>query len=106
MNANEENDVDEEDIEWNWEAGVPHYPHPRYNENGEILFFPRIIGGSPAHLGEFPAKISLQSRRGDHFCGGALIGKKKSNFLSMIIFFFALFAHRFETHFDCGTLHH
>lgn len=63
------------EFDWNWEAGVPHYPHPKYNdEDDEILFFPRIIGGTPAFHGEFLAKISLQTRRGHHFCGGSLIG--------------------------------
>jgi Trypsin len=77
-------DADSVDVEWDWDAGVPHYPHPRFNDNGDVLFFPRIIGGTPAVHGEFQAKISLQTRRGDHFCGGALIGK---NF----IFFFLQF---------------
>ena len=72
-NAQEE-DVDEVELEWNWEAGVPHYPHPKYNDDDEVLFFPRIIGGTPAFHGEFLAKISLQTRRGHHFCGGSIIG--------------------------------
>ncbi|KAG5674022.1 hypothetical protein PVAND_004014 [Polypedilum vanderplanki] len=65
--------ADEEEFDWNWEAGIPHYQKPHYNEQGEVLFFPRIIGGQIAVHGEFPAKISLQNRRGNHFCGGALI---------------------------------
>ena len=70
----EENTESYPELEWNWEAGVPHYPHPKYSDNDEILFFPRIIGGTTAFHGEFLAKISLQTRRGNHFCGGALIG--------------------------------
>lgn len=35
------------------------------------------LGGEPAWHGEFPAKISLQTRGGNHFCGGALIGSIK-----------------------------
>lgn len=65
---------DEEETDWNWDAGIPHYPTPRYH-NDEIDFFPRIIGGTPAARGEFPAKVSVQSRQGHHMCGGALIGK-------------------------------
>lgn len=66
---------DESESDWNWEAGIPHYPVPRYLDD-EIAFFPRIIGGEPAFLGEFPAKVSVQTRGGHHTCGGALIGKK------------------------------
>lgn len=67
----------EEEIEsdWNWDAGIPHYQHPEYNDRDEIEFFPRIIGGTPAFLGEFPSKVSLQTRSGHHMCGGALIGE-------------------------------
>lgn len=43
----EERDID---YDWNWDAGIPHYPSPHY-QNDEIDFFPRIIGGSPALLG-------------------------------------------------------
>ncbi|CRK90510.1 CLUMA_CG004118, isoform A [Clunio marinus] len=66
-----DNDVDEEG--YDWEAGPPRYEHFHYAENGEIDFAPRIIGGTPSWHGEFPAKISLQTRAGAHFCGGALI---------------------------------
>jgi secreted trypsin-like serine protease len=45
-----------------------------YTEDGEIDFAPRIIGGVPSFQGDFPAKVSLQTRAGAHFCGGALIG--------------------------------
>lgn len=66
---------DEIESDWDWKSGViPHYSYPHYDDSGEILFFPRIIGGTPAFLGEFTAKVSVQTRRGDHFCGGALIG--------------------------------
>ncbi|CAG9809636.1 unnamed protein product [Chironomus riparius] len=71
--ANAEEEVVEVELEWNWEAGVPHYPHPKYSDDDEVLFFPRIIGGTPAFHGEFLAKISLQTRRGHHFCGGSII---------------------------------
>lgn len=39
---------EEEEFDWNWEAGVPHYQKPHYNDQGEVLFFPRIIGGEIA----------------------------------------------------------
>lgn len=71
--------MDEESYDWD---AIPHYEHIHYTEDGEIDFVPRIIGGTPASHGEFPAKISLQTRNGQHFCGGALIG----DFLSRRIF--------------------
>lgn len=52
---------------------LPHLPDPKYDEEGDVLWFPRIIGGSRAQLGEFPSKVSLQTRTGSHFCGGNLI---------------------------------
>ena len=53
---------------------LPHLPDPKYDDDtGDVLWFPRIIGGSRAQLGEFPSKVSLQSRSGSHFCGGSLI---------------------------------
>lgn len=52
---------------------LPHLINPKYDEDGDVLFFPRIIGGSRAQLGEFPSKVSLQTRAGSHFCGGNLI---------------------------------
>lgn len=63
------------DGDWNWEAGIPHYPHPRYDDNDEVTFFPRIIGGTPAFHGEFPSIVSLQTRAGHHICGGSLTGE-------------------------------
>lgn len=45
---------------YDWEAGVPHYEHIHYTEDGEIDFVPRIIGGTPAFHGEFPAKVRIQ----------------------------------------------
>lgn len=84
----EKRQTDDGDIQltdWDWEAGPPHYEHIHYTsdaEDGEIDFAPRIIGGTPAWHGEFPAKISIQNRNGHHFCGGALIGE----FLSQMKF--------------------
>lgn len=52
---------------------LPHLPDPKYDEEGDVVWFPRIIGGSRAQSGEFPSKVSLQSRSGSHFCGGNLI---------------------------------
>lgn len=72
-------EIDEEG--YDWDAGVPRYAHMHYTEDGEIDFAPRIIGGTPAWAGEFPAKISLQTRAGAHFCGGALIGDVLITFL-------------------------
>lgn len=46
-----------DDEGYDWEAGVPHFEHIHYGEDGEILFAPRIIGGTPAFHGEFPAKV-------------------------------------------------
>lgn len=53
---------------------MPRLPMPKYNEQGEILFFPRIVNGTVAGLGEYPGKVSLQQRPGgNHFCGGTII---------------------------------
>lgn len=52
---------------------LPHLPDPKYDEEGDVLWFPRIIGGSRAQLGEFTSKVSIQTRSGSHFCGGNLI---------------------------------
>lgn len=52
----------------------PYLPLPAFNlHTGAVEFMPRIVGGTRAHLGEFPGKVSLQSRQGFHFCGGTLI---------------------------------
>lgn len=52
----------------------PHLPLPAFDmRTGTVAFMPRIVGGTRAHEGEFPAKVSLQSRQGFHFCGGTLI---------------------------------
>lgn len=67
---------EEEISDWNWDAGIPHFPHPKYDHNDEVVFFPRIIGGTSAFHGEFLSIVSLQSRAGHHMCGGSLIGKK------------------------------
>uniref|UniRef100_A0A7G3AZY4 limulus clotting factor C n=1 Tax=Lutzomyia longipalpis TaxID=7200 RepID=A0A7G3AZY4_LUTLO len=55
------------------EPVIPVYIQPRFDEEGDIKWFPRIIGGTPAVMGEFPGKVSLQTRMGSHFCGGTLI---------------------------------
>ena len=60
---------------YDWDAGVPRYEHIHYDENEEIDFAPRIIGGTPSWAGEFPAKVSIQTTSGAHFCGAALIGE-------------------------------
>jgi hypothetical protein len=52
---------------------LPRYPAPHHDEEGIIDWMPRIIGGVHADIGEFPAKISLQTGSGAHFCGGTLI---------------------------------
>uniref|UniRef100_A0A1B0DRA1 Uncharacterized protein n=1 Tax=Phlebotomus papatasi TaxID=29031 RepID=A0A1B0DRA1_PHLPP len=52
---------------------IPVYIQPRFDDEGDIKWFPRIIGGTPAVMGEFPGKVSVQSRLGSHFCGGTLI---------------------------------
>uniref|UniRef100_A0A182PVW8 Peptidase S1 domain-containing protein n=1 Tax=Anopheles epiroticus TaxID=199890 RepID=A0A182PVW8_9DIPT len=53
---------------------IPHYRHAHYDSGGQVLWFPRIIGGTLATVGEFPAMVSLQlARNGAHVCGGTLI---------------------------------
>ncbi|XP_062542377.1 trypsin beta-like [Armigeres subalbatus] len=55
-------------------SGIPLYKHPHYDAAGKPVWFPRIIGGTPATLGEFPSKVSLQtSQTSAHFCGGTLL---------------------------------
>lgn len=77
-------------------------PRPRYDDNGDPEWFPRIIGGHSVNLGEYQSivswmcnamqscystchiycfvyfhrifKVSIQYRpKGQHFCGGTLI---------------------------------
>ncbi|XP_035786291.1 trypsin alpha-like [Anopheles albimanus] len=56
-----------------WEP-IPHYQHPHYDPAGKVLWFPRIVGGSLATVGEFPAMVSLQLvRNSAHVCGGTLL---------------------------------
>ncbi|XP_058170399.1 trypsin alpha-like [Anopheles ziemanni] len=56
-----------------WEP-IPHYQLPHYDPTGKVLWFPRIIGGSLATSGEFPAMVSLQlNRNSAHVCGGTLL---------------------------------
>ncbi|XP_041783205.1 trypsin beta-like [Anopheles merus] len=53
---------------------IPHYRHAHYDPAGKVLWFPRIIGGTLATVGEFPAMVSLQLvRNSAHVCGGTLI---------------------------------
>ena len=33
----------------------------------------RIMGGTAAEINEFPYAVSLQTARGEHFCGGSLV---------------------------------
>ncbi|KAL1391556.1 hypothetical protein pipiens_003134 [Culex pipiens pipiens] len=56
------------------EAGIPLYKHPHFDAEGKPIWFPRIVGGTPATIGEFPSKVSLQLvTNGAHFCGGTLL---------------------------------
>uniref|UniRef100_A0A182JEV3 Uncharacterized protein n=1 Tax=Anopheles atroparvus TaxID=41427 RepID=A0A182JEV3_ANOAO len=56
-----------------WEP-IPHYKLPHYDPAGKVLWFPRIVGGSLATSGEFPAMVSLQLvRNSAHVCGGTLL---------------------------------
>ncbi|XP_055586849.1 trypsin beta-like [Uranotaenia lowii] len=58
-------------------SGIPLYKHPHYDSAGQALWFPKIIGGTPATRGEFPSKVSLQlATNGAHFCGGTLLTLK------------------------------
>lgn len=52
---------------------LPQLPLPRYNVDGTVQFLPRIVNGTPAYLGEFPGKVSIQNRAGAHFCGGTIV---------------------------------
>lgn len=53
---------------------LPKYQTPKYDRvNNNLQWFPRIIGGTDARLGEFIGKVSLQTRRGTHLCGGTLV---------------------------------
>lgn len=69
----EKRQIDEEG--YNWEAGPPKLEKFHYQDDDTIDFAPRIIGGAPSWLGEFQAKVSVQTRAGRHFCGGAIISK-------------------------------
>ncbi|KAL0117761.1 hypothetical protein PUN28_008870 [Cardiocondyla obscurior] len=40
-----------------------------------IEYFPKIVGGNPASLGQYPYQASLRFR-GRHFCGGSVIDKR------------------------------
>ena len=40
---------------------VPHLPLPKYNTDGSIAWFPRIVGGAPVPLGDFPGKVYVIS---------------------------------------------
>ncbi|XP_058823144.1 trypsin beta-like [Topomyia yanbarensis] len=56
---------------------IPLYKHPHYDESGTALWFPRIVGGTPATFGEFPSKVSIQLvQNSAHFCGGTLLTMK------------------------------
>jgi len=52
---------------------IPARQMAHYDSNGNLDFFPAIVGGVPAREGEFPAHISIQTRSGQHICGGTLI---------------------------------
>lgn len=55
-------------------GGIPLYKHPHYDAEGKPIWFPRIVGGTPATIGKFPSKVSLQmASNGAHFCGGILL---------------------------------
>lgn len=48
---------------------LPKYPLPDVSgKHG-----PRIVGGTPAKLGEFMGQVSLQNHLRSHVCGGTLI---------------------------------
>jgi hypothetical protein len=71
-------DIGKRDIDefgYNWDSGPPKLETFHYSDDETIDWAPRIIGGQPAWHGEFPAKVSIQSRQGRHFCGGAIISK-------------------------------
>lgn len=51
----------------------PRYKAPKYRNDSTVEWLPRIVGGTPARIGEFSAKISVRNRNGAHLCGGTLI---------------------------------
>lgn len=68
-------DTEQNDEDAERPIALPKYPLPQYSENGTVQWFPRIIGGTRARFGEFPGKVSVQTVRGFHFCGGTLINQ-------------------------------
>jgi trypsin len=52
---------------------IPPRQQAKYDKNGNLEWFPAIVGGVPAVNGEFPSHLSIQTKKGMHLCGGALI---------------------------------
>lgn len=53
---------------------IPVRQAAQYDTKNNLEFFPAIVGGIPAKLGEFSAHVSIQKRsNGNHICGGTLI---------------------------------
>lgn len=56
---------------------IPMLPVSEYSRaHGVPELFPRIVGGSEAYLGEFPGKVSIQTRQGYHYCGGTIVDER------------------------------
>ncbi|XP_055299883.1 trypsin eta-like [Sitodiplosis mosellana] len=49
---------------------VPHLQQPVYDSDGNIKFFPRIVGGTKAHEGDVRGIVSIQTWKNEHICGG------------------------------------
>ena len=54
--------------------GAPTQPAKEdQSEPRESVVEPRIVGGGPATVGEYPYFVSVQTATGSHFCGGSLV---------------------------------
>lgn len=47
--------------------------YARYDSNENLQWFPAIVGGIPAMIGDFPSQVSVQTKQGRHLCSGTLI---------------------------------
>ena len=47
--------------EQNYSFFPEYLPRPIYNADGIILWFPYIVGGTPAALGDFPGQVYVMS---------------------------------------------
>uniref|UniRef100_A0A336L267 CSON003054 protein n=1 Tax=Culicoides sonorensis TaxID=179676 RepID=A0A336L267_CULSO len=52
---------------------IPVRQYAKYDLNENLEWFPAIVGGVPASIGEFPSQVSIQTNKNRHLCGGVLI---------------------------------